>query len=262
MPGAGTSSTTNNTTTNQASNSQTAPWAPAQPDLTADLTNAGALSGYGTVNPNSQNMWIGAAPKTGTRFNNAARGSAMGAAEALPNPSTAASNIGQSFETGDPTGLLASGQKSYAADVAPIANQSMDPTKDPGVAALMASIQDQINSNQNAEFAGAGRSLSGMNSKADATAFTNAMAPYLLGQYNTNQTNIMNASQGLLGANQSTQALMNANKQAGVQLASSAFPLSQLPAQTIQSAINQPAVNAGQMTGMAENLTVPIAGLG
>ena len=242
MSGLGTSSNTTGQNINTTSN--TAPWQPSQPDLTAELATAGRLA-------NSTNV-----PAT-AQWNKA-----QSTAANLPNPGVAANQMGQSFMTGDPQNMLDPAYQQYQKTMNPIANMSADPTKNPATQQLNDYIRQQIQQSTDAQFAGAGRSLSPANTSADARAFTQAMAPTMFQQYNSNLGNIMNASQGLLGAGQSVSAQELANKQAGLQLASSAFPLSQLPAQTTQSAINAPIVNQGQLAGMAENLTIPIAGLG
>ena len=257
MSGLGTSSNTAGTTT------QTQPWAPAQSILQNELTNANSLTSAGAPNPASNSLWSGAQQAT---------------EDLNSNPGTTAANLGQSFVNGvaapggavgapgsvggDPTGELAAALKSYQSTMNPIAQMNANPTSNPATQQLMQAIQDQTQQSINGQFAGAGRSMSGYNTKDLAMGLSEGEAPTLFNQYNQNLSNIQNASQGLLGAGQSTQALQNANQQAGLQMLSSAYPLSQLPAQTLQSAMNQPAINQAQMAGLGENLSIPIAGLG
>ena len=239
MSGLGTSGTSANTST------VSAPYAPAQSNLQTQLGQAASLSDAG-ANTNNPNMWNEAADQ----------------AAQLPNPGTSAANTGTSFLTGDPSGLLNSGLSSYQKTMNPIAQMSADPTSNPATRQLMQAIQDQTQQSINGQFAGAGRSMSGYNTKDLAMGLSEGEAPTLFNQYNQNLANIQGASSGLLNAGQTTQGLENANQQAGLQLASSAYPLSQLPAQTQIAANNMAPINQAQLAGLGENLTIPIAGLG
>ena len=239
MSGLGTSGTSANTTT------VSAPYAPAQSNLQTQLGQAASLSDAG-ANTNNPNMWNEAADQ----------------AAQLPNPGTSAANTGTSFLTGDPSGLLNSGLSSYQKTMNPIAQMSANPTSNPATQQLMQAIQDQTQQSINGQFAGAGRSMSGYNTKDLAMGLSEGEAPTLFSQYNQNLANIQAASQGLLGANQTTSSAENANRATGIQMQASAPAMSLLPAQAAQTAFDTPYTNTAQMNGLGENLTLPIAGLG
>lgn len=240
MSGAGTSSTT----TNQGTT--TAPWAPTQQSLLGDLTTADNLPSQ-LNSPTSQDAMFADAGNL---------------AQELPNPGTAAANLGSNFMGGDPQGTLASGLNNYTSTVSPIANMNTNPTTNPETQQLLQAIQDQTTQSINSQFAGAGRSGSGYNTKDLAMGLSEGEAPTLFNQYNQNVANVLGASSGLLNADQSTQSLENANQQTGLNMTAAAQPLSQLPSQTAQTAYNAPATSAAQVAGLGENLTIPIAGLG
>ena len=240
MSGAGTSSTT----TNQGTAS--APLPITDNNLQSEVNAAGSLPGQ-----------LDSPTSTDTMFGNAGN-----LAQALPNPGVAASNLGSSFMTGDPQGLLQPALSNYQSTVSPIANMNTNPTTNPETQQLLQAIQDQTTQSINSQFAGAGRSGSGYNTKDLAMGLSEGEAPTLFNQYNQNVANVLGASSGLLGASDNTQSLENTNQQAGLNMASQALPLSQLPSQTAQTAYNAPATNAAQIAGLGENLTIPIAGLG
>jgi hypothetical protein len=119
-------------------------------------------------------------------------------------------------------------------------------------------------------FAGAGRDLSGLNQQALARGISQGEAPVIVGQYNQNVANRMNAANGLLSGAQSTattnsglQQTQYGNQLAGVTNgasmignAANASPNAQLAAAA--QAFGIPIQNLAQL----EALTVPIAGLG
>ena len=247
MSGAGTGSNAANTA------SVTAPWSPAQSTLQTQLGNAAGLSAYGAPSSTVNNL--------GQQAYNAAT-SLSPVNGGTDNPGASAASLGQNFMTGDPQGTLASGLQNYQSTVSPIANMSANPMNNPATQQLMQAIQDQTQQSINGQFAGAGRSMSGYNTKDLAMGLSEGEAPTLFNQYNQNLANIQGASSGLLNAGQTTQGLENANQQAGLQLASSAYPLSQLPEQTQIAANNMAPINQAQLAGLGENLTIPIAGLG
>lgn len=242
MSGLGTSGTSANSATTSA------PYAPAQGNLNAALSNAAIASNAGAANSgaNDPSMWQGAA----------------GTAANLPNPGTQAANTGAQFLTGDPNSLLNSSLQAYQGNMNPIANMSANPMNNPATQQLMQAIQDQTQQSINGQFAGAGRSMSGYNTKDLAMGLSEGEAPTLFNQYNQNLANIQAANQGILGAGQTTSAAEAGNKATGLQMQAGAPAMSLLPAQSAQTALNTPYTNQAQMAALGENLTIPIAGLG
>ena len=247
MSGAGTGSNAANTA------SVTAPWSPAQSTLQTQLGNAAGLSAYGAPSSTVNNL--------GQQAYNAAT-SLSPVNGGTDNPGASAASLGQNFMTGDPQGTLASGLQNYQSTVSPIANMSANPMNHPATQQLMQAIQEQTQQSINGQFAGAGRSMSGYNTKDLAMGLSEGEAPTLFNQYNQNLANIQAASQGLLGAGQTTSSAEAANKNTGLQMQAGAPAMSLLPAQSAQTALNAPTVNQAQLASLGENLTLPIAGLG
>jgi hypothetical protein len=232
--------------TQQAQQSQSAPWQPAQGNL------LGILSGIGGQLGNYQ--------PTGAE-NNALSQWQQNAA-GLQNFTGQATNAANRFMTGDPTGLLGPAYQQYQNAMNPIANASLDPTQTPGMSNLLSTIRNDVSNNVNSEFAGAGRSMSGLNTQALARGISQGEAAPLLGQYNQNVSNRMGAAGGLMGAGLGTAGAMNQATGQGFGMAgtlpgfAAQGPQAQLAASQAQRML--PLQNLGAL----ENLTVPIAGLG
>ena len=241
MSGAGTSSTSSNTA------SQTQPYGPSQNNLQSALQNASQLTNNPSAGaPSNPGMW----------------GAAQNTVNQLPNPGVAAANMGSSFSGGDPSGLLGPALAAYQKSVSPIAGMSADPMSNPETQNLLQAIQDQTTQSINGQFAGAGRSMSGYNTKDLAMGLSEGEAPTLFNQYNQNLSNIQGASSGLLGANQTTASQEGANESAGLQMTTAAPAAALLPATAAQTASNTPMTNEAQLAALGQNLTLPIAGLG
>ena len=188
----------------------------------------------------------------------------------LPNfgPAAAqtASNI---FQTGgDPTGLLRSsalGLEGNISNLQPYATQNLDPTKTPGMQAVLDTIKNDISNQVNGQFAGAGRSLSGLNEQTLARGLAQGEAVPLLNQYNQNFANMIGANnsqagyQGQLG-NISQQAMSNLGQ--GANFAQMAPQLAQLNPMMIESLVQQQRMQPLNYLAQAENMLNPIAGLG
>lgn len=231
-------------TQQQQQQSTTNPWAPAQPQLQNILGN---LSG---ISPAVTGAQSGAA-------NNL-----IGASGSLPNFGGAVSGVAGGLLGGDPTGLLKSSLSAYQNNLNPIANQSLDPTKNPQIQNLLQTIQQQVTNATNSQFAGSGASGGSANQNAIAYNLGQAEAPALLGQYNQNVQNVLGANQELLGAAQGTAGAITGNQQAGIDAAQQQPGIQLSPAlaqlQAAQTQYNLPLANLGGIS----SLTLPIAGLG
>ena len=227
MSGLGQSSQQGNTN----STSQTTPWAQALPEAGQTLGALGNLnnSGFLSMGP--------------TDWQNST--AAQKALKGLPNPGTSMANVGQNAVNsgGDPYGILGNVQQS-------IGNIN-DPASSPGMQGLLNTIKTDTQNSVNSQFAGAGRSLSGMNEQTLARGLAQGEAAPLQAQYNSNLANLMGLSQQKMG-----------NQQTGLQDLASAIPASQLPAQTAQQAYQMPFTNTAQRIGASANLGIPYLGLG
>lgn len=263
MSGLGTSSNTLNSNTSQSAqtNSTTGPLPASVPNVTGELGQAGGLASEIPALQNSQeenNIWT----MMGNSPGNAAGYSGVLSGPAGQNVGNIAATTGAKIAGGDPTGLLGSSLSNYTGNVAPIASQNVDPSQNPEMKAMINALNDQISTSVNSQFAGAGRSLSGYNTKDLAMGLSEGEAPALLNQYNTNVGNKLAANQGILGANTGAASAMTGNMGTGVQMEAAAPTIAETVPSLLQSAAQAPFTNPAQQLGAAENLTVPLAGLG
>jgi len=183
-------------------------------------------------------------------------------AQALPNWAPQATDLTNKFLTGDPTGLLNPALQNYNSVLNPIATGSLDPTQMPGIKNLLDTIRGDVSNSVNGMFAGAGRDLSGLNQQTLARGIAQGEAAPLLGQYNQNVSNAVDAASRMYGAAGQTASAIGENQGQGFNFAnmvpalSNASPLGVLNAQGLQRQ------GPLQNLGMLANLTVPIAGLG
>ena len=229
MSGLGTSS--QNVTGQNATVSQTNPWPAAIPGLEGLVGNAtGNFMAMGQGNNNA--------------FENSMYKQADQNLAQMPNFGPAAAQTAANYlqTGGDPTGLLRSESNSIGIG---------DPQNAPGMQNVLNTIQNDVSNQINGQFAGAGRSLSGLNEQTLARGLSQGEAVPLLNQYNqdiANQLGIQSAASG--------------NIQTGLQDASQGPQLAQ-QVPMARNALNvqyrdQPA----SIIGAYENLINPIAGLG
>ncbi len=235
---------TSSQNTQQQQQSTTSPWGPSQPVLNNLLSS---LVGLKT------------APTAGQ---NAATGALTTAAGSLPNYGAAAGGVTSGLLGGDPTGLLASGNRNLQSILSPIATGDLDPTKTPGIEGLLSTIRADVGKGINDQFAGAGRDLSGMNQQTWARGIAQGEAVPLLNQYNANVQNRINAGSQMFGANYNTAGGITGNQNAGLTAAGMVPQIQLAPAlaqlQAAQTKYNLPLSNLAGVAG----LTLPIAGLG
>lgn len=238
--------TTSKQTQAQQIQSQSSPWAPTQPILNGILSGVqGQLPNYATT------------PAEGQALNQLQTNAA-----GVPNFAPQASDITGQFLGGDPTGLIKSGLTNYTNELSPIATGNLDPTKTPGIQNLLATIRNDVSNSVNSQFAGAGRDLSGDNTQALARGISQGEAAPLLGQYNQNVQDVIQAGQGILNANNNASSAITGNQTQGFNLASNLPALAMQGPAGLLSALQQSKMLPLQNLGMFENLTVPIAGLG
>jgi hypothetical protein len=236
-------SKTEQTSTSQ---SQTSPWAPAQPILQGILSGVQSQLGNYQANPQEQQALTNLSNNVG----------------AVPNFAPQASNITGQFLGGDPTGLLQPGLQNLNTALNPIATGDLDPTKTPGIQNLLNTIRGDVTRQVNQQFAGAGRDLSGLNAEYLGRGIAAGQAPVLLDQYNRNVSNRIAAAGGMYDAAGNTANAIGGNQSQGFNLAgqlpslAASGPMGVLAAS--QAARSLPIENLG----MLANLTVPIAGLG
>ena len=176
----------NTSAVNTAAQSAKSPYAPAEGDISNILGSLGGYLGGGGANSPAQNYL----------FNEAA-GNISGVPNFGPAASQTASNI---FQTGgDPTGLLrtSAGNLQSVAGEGANGGAGLNPMNTPGMQNVLNTIQNDTQNSINGQFAGAGRSLSGLNEQTLARGLAQGEAVPLLNQYNQNVSNMMGANQGL-----------------------------------------------------------------
>jgi hypothetical protein len=195
--------------TQQTQVASTTPWAPA----------AGALSDIlgrvGSINPNL----------TGTETGALNQLSAMGAAG---NPFAGqVGNVATTLLAGggpDRSGMVNSAYQQYQQALNPFASgHYVDPASNPELQKYLQVARDDAANSINAQFAAAGRDLSGMNSQALGRGIGQAEAPILYDAYNQARGQQLGAINSLYGAGGQTAGLLSGldqtrlgNMQAGI----------------------------------------------
>ena len=131
----------------------------------------------------------------------------------------------------DRTPMIDGAYDQYRAALAPFARGDyVDPASDPALRSYLDVLKNDVSSQVNGMFAGAGRDLSGMNQQALARGITQAEAPVLLDAYNRALAGQRSAIDALYGAGGQTAGLLSnldqarlANQQAGIGAADAAL---------------------------------------
>jgi len=257
----GTVASQNNGTTGQTTAAQGAtsgasvsnPWAPSVPLLTDILGQAGGLSANATPTANET----------------AALGGLQDAASATAALNPQINQLAQDQLAGNGVGTGAAGinsaLKTQADALNPIASGSMIGADNPYLQSLLDTVKNKVTNSVGDTFAGAGRSFSGAHAQALGTGLTNAEAPMLLNQYNTERGNQVTAANDLVnnsiagsGALDSSAVARNAVQGGAAGTAATTYD----PFTTMLSGANYGRnipVNALQAES---NLILPIAGAG
>jgi hypothetical protein len=144
-----------------------------------------------------------------------------------------------------------------------------DPASNPYLSQMMDQVGTKAFDKINAQFAGSGRDLSGMNTKAAAAGYTEASLPLAFQQYNTNVGNQFAAANSLYGAGQNTaatQSSLDAQRQAmragGVEQDQAALDARNYGANTILNLDQQIKDLPYEDLQRVASLLFPAAGLG
>jgi hypothetical protein len=189
----------------QSSKSKQDPWKPAVPylkDFLAQTGQVGANAGQG--------LTPGQTAAFGQLKDNALQGSPWVAQQSQL--------AGDLYGTADRTGIVGdaySGLQSQLGDYA--SGKYLDPMSNPQMQAMLTQVGDDAANRVNAQFAGAGRDLSGANQMAVGRGVTQAQLPLLLDQYNRAQGQQIDAAKTLYGAGSdtaSTQGALDAQRAA------------------------------------------------
>lgn len=244
--------------TTQTTSSASNPWAPTQPMLQSILSS------------------LGQQPTTPSSAQTGAVNNLQTAANSIPNFGVPSANAITGLLNGGGANnfspLFQSAFNNESNSLTPIANGSqINPMTNPALQSALNVNQQDITNQVGSTWAGAGMDPASTPGAYQALSrgITQANAPLLAGQYNTNVSNMMNAAGTL---NQGANA--NATNQAGlnqtsleniIQGMSSAGSLSNLftnPASTQLSAANAGEALPTSDLGLLTNLLDPIAALG
>ncbi len=257
--GLGTSSQTFNAAGTSNNQSQTSPYAPTTGGLQGLIDTINTTAGN-NVTPMGH-LYPTEAKNYQTAMNNIS---------ALPNFGPDVANTAKNiFNTGgDPTGLLhssAQGLQGNIQNLQPYATMNLDPTQTPGMQKVLDTIRNDVSNQVNGQFAGAGRSLSGLNTQTLARGIGQGEAVPLLNQYNQNFSNMLganNAQAGYQGQLGDISQKSMANLGQGANFAQMAPQLAQLNPMMREQLLQQMKMQPLNYLGASENLLNPIAGLG
>ena len=237
-----------NTTSNQVSN----PWAPTQGLLEQLL---GQMGGANTSVTGAQN--------------NAFAQLEANAANGDPNSAATRALSTSLLNSQSQNGTIDNAYKTLQGNLGGIASQDVDPTKDPGMQGLLATIRSDVGNSVNGQFAAAGRDGSGMNSQNLARGISQGESGALLNQYNQNVQNKTAASNALYGAGSNTattdQSLndqLAQEKMMGVAMGDKALQEQNYGANSILNLEQQKTSLPFQNMGLLAQLLYGMAGLG
>lgn len=242
------------TTTNTNSKGDRDPWDQAIPYLQDFLKETGAVGGTG-LTPDQ---------KYAFEFmkNNAFEGNPWDVEQAkLANDLYAtpdrAAGVGQAYET------LQTQLGDYAS------GKFVDPMSNPQIQAMLTQVGDDISNRINAQFAGAGRDLSGANQGAVAKGVSQGTLGLLLDQYNRQQGNQLDAAKTLYGAGSgtaTTQAQLDQSRAglrgAGAAAGQAALEMQNQGANQIVDIDQRIKMLPYEDLAMLGSLLFPVAGLG
>jgi hypothetical protein len=238
----------------QKSSGASGPWSYAMPAVKGFTDKLASAGGIG-MTPDQTAAF-------GVLKNNAAAGN--------PFTQQTANLANDSFNTADRTGTVGQAYTNMQNQLGGYANGSMnDPASNPYLSQMMDQVGTKAFDKINAQFAGAGRDLSGMNSKAAAAGYTEASLPLAFNQYNQNVANQFSAANSLYGAGQNTAATQSALDQqrqamraGGVTQGQAALDANNYGANTILNLDQQIKDLPYEDLSRVANLLYPLAGLG
>ena len=243
-------------TSTQTQQSQTTPWAAAQPALQTMLGQIGTgLNNTGLTSAESSALDT---LKSNAASGNPFAGQISGYAQSLLNGGGATAQAGNVLDN------LAA----YRNQLTPYANGSMVGSN-PALTAQLAQIQSDVGNSVNSQFAAAGRDFSGANQMAYGRGVAAAEAPVIAGQYNQDVANQIAASGALYNAGNTTANTLTqmqqsdlANRGQGITAAQSALDAQNYGANATLAEEAQRRGIPVQALSLLAQIGVPIAQLG
>jgi len=243
-------------TSTQTTQSQSAPWAAAQPALQTMLNQISAgLNNTGLTSAESSAL--------DTLKNNAAAGNPY-ADQIAGYAQSLLTGGGANAQAGNVQDNLAA----YRNTLTPYANGSMV-GNNPALNAQLAQIKTDVGDSINGQFAAAGRDFSGANQMAYGRGVAAAEAPVIAAQYNQDVQNQLAAANTLYGAGNTTASLLGgmqqqylANQGQGVTASQAALDAKNYGANATLAEEAQRRGIPVQALGLLAQIGTPIAGLG
>src|SRR5262249_98637 len=133
---------------------------------------------------------------------------AAGASQFAPQVSGLVSTLLGGGNATAQAGNIQANLDAYRKTLTPFANGAMV-GNNPALKAQLDTIASDVANNVNAQFAGAGRDLSGLNQQALARGIAQGEAPVLAGQYNQDLQNQIGAAGALYGAGNTTAGMLS-----------------------------------------------------
>jgi hypothetical protein len=244
------------TTTQQSSSqqSQTQPWAAAQPQLQRLLGNLGDV-----------NTGVSPAQSAAAGALDSAAQNLPGFAPQITNTASTLLGGGQSFG-----GVLSDAYRNLQGTLAPLTDPArLNPFNTPGFSDAVNTLKSDITNQVNDQFAAAGRDLSPGNSYYLARGLAAGIAPTIASQSNANANNQLAAANALFGAGNTTASGLTGfaqtqlgNRLQGTSLAGQIPGLLLSPAQAQLVAANAAQSLPLQNLAPFESLLTPLAALG
>lgn len=210
--------------TTQNSQSEAGPWKYVVPQAEKFVDKLGSIGGIGmtpaqkaafdqlSANAAKGNPYAGqigglaqSAYGAANTVNNMAGRANTAANTAMTNANRATNAAGQFLNPTDRSGTVTDAYGTLQKQLGDYASgKYLDPMSNPQMQAMLQQVGDDVGNRINAQFAGAGRDLSGANQMAYGRGVTAAQLPLLLDQYNKAQQNQMSAAGQLFGAGNTT----------------------------------------------------------
>jgi hypothetical protein len=244
-------------TTQTAQQSQNEPWGPAVPLIGGILGSAGNLLPGASLTPTETGA-------LNTLTTNANAGNPF-AGDINSYVSNLLSGGGATAQGGNVSSAL----QSYQGAVAPFTNPSLVGQISPALRSMLDTARSDVTNTINSMFAGAGRDLSGANQMALARGITQAEAPIIAQQYNTDADRLLNAANSNYNASNTTAGILSslnqqqlANQGVGMQAAPTALDATNYtPNQLLQIEAQRRGIPASALAALA-SIGIPIASLG
>lgn len=272
MPGAGTSTSTQDTQRQSAESGNTASTTAGTQSQTQNVNNTvGPWQDTQPLLSNIISSLNGQSTNT-TAGQSDALANLQAGANATPNFGDAASGVASGLlgSTAKYGGMLSGGLNDYKSSLSPYLSSSyLDPMQTPGLSDSLKYLGNNITNSVNGQFAAAGRDFSPANSTALSYGLSSGLAPILTNQFNQNVATQRGAQDAAYNATGNTATALTGqdqtalgNQTAGIAAAGAVPGLYTAPGQTQLNAANTAYAQPYGNIGMLQSLVQQLSGLG